>query len=403
MALYSYQGSDYYGTKSKGSLRANSLTEAREMLKKKRIKPTSLVEQEETLANKEIKLFDKVGLKLLVAYLRQFATLISAGITVLDASRMLEEQQKNKKFQQILTEVKEDVDSGKPLSQAFQAHPNAFPILLINIIAVAEMSGSLEQNLIAMADYYEKRSENRSGIISAMIYPIILVLLTIVVSIILLVTIVPMFVEVFESFDSKLPAITVATMAISDFLKTKGIYLAGALICVAGGLQIAKRNASFLFSYHSFLLKLPLFGELLTKNSFSLFMTTLSTLLSSSVPMVAALNMSKEVVSNLAIRKVIADCELKIEEGGKLSDVFRKSSVVPILVIQMVQIGESTGALEDMLAHLSRIYQKEVDETGKRIKTILEPLVILAICIIVGLIVAAVMIPMFSLFSAVQG
>lgn len=403
MALFAYQGTNVRGESFSGSLRANSTVEARQKLRKKHIKVSNLIEQPETLANKEIQLFTKVSLKLLVGYLRQFSTLISSGITVVDASRMLEEQQKNPNFKKILGEIRDEIDSGRPISEAYKEYPNAFPTLLTSVIAVSEMSGSLESNLKDMADYYEKSSESRSGIITAMVYPIILVILTFIVGIILLVMIVPMFVEVFEGFDAELPAITVATMAVSDFLQTRGWILL--ILIVGGGLffWLARRNEKFNFAFESFLLRIPLVGDMITKNSFSLFMTTMSTLLSSSVGMVTALNMSRDVVANQYIKRIIDNCAFQIEEGGKMSDVFRGNTMVPMLVTQMVEIGEHTGSLEDMLKRLSIIFQKEVDETSKRLKTIIEPIVILVICMIVGLIVAAIMIPMFDLFSAIQG
>ncbi|MGG5348915.1 type IV pilus assembly protein PilC [Enterococcus sp. AZ089] len=403
MALFAYQGTNVRGETFSGSLRANSSVEARQKLRQKHIKVNSLIEQPETLANKEIQLFTKVSLKLLVGYLRQFSTLIASGITIVDASRMLEEQQKNPNFKKILGEVRDEIDSGRPLSEAYKDHPNAFPTLLTSVIAVSEMSGSLEGNLKDMADYYEKSAENRSGIVTAMVYPIILVILTFIVGIILLVMIVPMFVEVFEGFDADLPTITVATMAISEFLQSRGWVLAVLIVGFFVGLWIARRNPTFDFAFQSFLLRIPLVGDMITKNSFSLFMTTMSTLLSSSVGMVTALNMSRDVVANKYIKRIIDNCAFQIEEGGKMSDVFRGNMMVPMLVTQMVEIGESTGSLEDMLKRLSIIYQKEVDETSKRLKTIMEPIVILIICVIVGLIVAAIMIPMFDLFGAIQG
>lgn len=403
MALFAYQGTNVRGETFSGSLRANSSVEARQKLRQKHIKVNSLIEQPETLANKEIQLFTKVSLKLLVEYLRQFSTLIASGITIVDASRMLEEQQKNPNFKKILGEVRDEIDSGRPLSEAYKDHPNAFPTLLTSVIAVSEMSGSLEGNLKDMADYYEKSAENRSGIVTAMVYPIILVILTFIVGIILLVMIVPMFVEVFEGFDADLPTITVATMAISEFLQSRGWVLAVLIVGFFVGLWIARRNPTFDFAFQSFLLRIPLVGDMITKNSFSLFMTTMSTLLSSSVGMVTALNMSRDVVANKYIKRIIDNCAFQIEEGGKMSDVFRGNMMVPMLVTQMVEIGESTGSLEDMLKRLSIIYQKEVDETSKRLKTIMEPIVILIICVIVGLIVAAIMIPMFDLFGAIQG
>lgn len=403
MALFAYQGTNVRGETFSGSLRANSSVEARQKLRQKHIKVSSLIEQPETLANKEIQLFTKVSLKLLVGYLRQFSTLIASGITIVDASRMLEEQQKNPNFKRILGEVRDEIDGGRPLSEAYKDHPNAFPTLLTSVIAVSEMSGTLEGNLTDMADYYEKSAENRSGIVTAMVYPIILVILTFIVGIILLVMIVPMFVEVFEGFDADLPTITVATMAISEFLQTRGWVLAVLIVGFFVGLWIARRNPTFDFAFQSFLLRIPLIGDMITKNSFSLFMTTMSTLLSSSVGMVTALNMSRDVVANKYIKRIIDNCAFQIEEGGKMSDVFRGNMMVPMLVTQMVEIGESTGSLEDMLKRLSIIYQKEVDETSKRLKTIMEPIVILIICVIVGLIVAAIMIPMFDLFGAIQG
>lgn len=403
MALFAYQGTNVRGETFSGSLRANSSVEARQKLRQKHIKVNSLIEQPETLANKEIQLFTKVSLKLLVGYLRQFSTLIASGITIVDASRMLEEQQKNPNFKRILGEVRDEIDGGRPLSEAYKDHPNAFPTLLTSVIAVSEMSGTLEGNLTDMADYYEKSAENRSGIVTAMVYPIILVILTFIVGIILLVMIVPMFVEVFEGFDADLPTITVATMAISEFLQTRGWVLAVLIVGFFVGLWIARRNPTFDFAFQSFLLRIPLIGDMITKNSFSLFMTTMSTLLSSSVGMVTALNMSRDVVANKYIKRIIDNCAFQIEEGGKMSDVFRGNMMAPMLVTQMVEIGESTGSLEDMLKRLSIIYQKEVDETSKRLKTIMEPIVILIICVIVGLIVAAIMIPMFDLFGAIQG
>lgn len=403
MALFAYQGTNVRGETFSGSLRANSSVEARQKLRQKHIKVNSLIEQPETLANKEIQLFTKVSLKLLVGYLRQFSTLIASGITIVDASRMLEEQQKNPNFKKILGEVRDEIDSGRPLSEAYKDHPNAFPTLLTSVIAVSEMSGSLEGNLKDMADYYEKSAENRSGIVTAMVYPIILVILTFIVGIILLVMIVPMFVEVFEGFDADLPTITVATMAISEFLQSRGWVLAVLIVGFFVGLWIARRDPTFDFAFQSFLLRIPLVGDMITKNSFSLFMTTMSTLLSDSVGMVTALNMSRDVVANKYIKRIIDNCAFQIEEGGKMSDVFRGNMMVPMLVTQMVEIGESTGSLEDMLKRLSIIYQKEVDETSKRLKTIMEPIVILIICVIVGLIVAAIMIPMFDLFGAIQG
>ncbi|MBP1042799.1 type II secretion system F family protein [Vagococcus sp. BWB3-3] len=403
MATFAYQGKKYTGELSKGTIQASSVLEASNLLKKKRIKPLSVIEQEETFANKEISLFSQVNQKLLVGYLQQFSTLINAGITVLDASKMLEEQQRDKNFKKILFEVTQDLEGGSTLSDSFKKHPNAFPLLLTNVIAVAEVSGSLETNLKKMADYYEKASANRSSIITAMIYPIMMLIASIGVGIFLMVSIVPMFVTVFEGFDAELPGITKVTMKISMFLQTKGIPVVIVIIGVCVGVFFAKRNMAFRLKYDLFMLKLPGFGELIQKSNFSVFLTTLSSLLTSSVPMVKALDMSKEVVKNTYIKQMVQECEAEVSQGGRISQVFSSNFAVPLLATQMVKVGENTGSLEDMLEKLSLIFEREVDESSKRIKTIIEPLVIVLICGIVGFIVAAIMLPMFAMYGAIQG
>lgn len=333
MPLFTYQGMSYNGEKSRGSIRANSAIEAGNLLKKKHIKPLSLVEQKETMANKELDFFSKTSLKVLVAYLQQYSTLINAGITVLEAANMLEEQQQDKKFKKVLSEVKQDLEAGHTLSDSYRKHPNSFPPLLVNVIAVAEISGSLEKNLQQMARYYEKSAENRSSIITAMIYPILMLIASIGVGIFLMISIVPMFVSVFESFDAELPAITKITMKISEFLQTKGIVLFLVIFLIWLGIFIGKKNASFRLQYDTFKLKIPIFGEFIQKSYFSVFMTTLSSLLSSSVPMVTALSMSKEVVNNKFIQNMVMQCEIEVEQGGRLSNVFSQNWAVPMFAM----------------------------------------------------------------------
>lgn len=402
MALYSYEGIKPTGEIIMGNIRGNNVSEVQVKLRESRIKTISIVEQEQNLANMEIQIFNKISMKQLVPYLQQMSTLINAGITVLEASAMLEKQVKKGKFQLILEEVRKDLESGESLSAAYRKHPNAFPSLLVNIISVAELSGSLESNLTQVARYYEKSQENKSTLITAMMYPIMMFIAAIGVGVFLMISIVPMFTAFFESFDAPLPGITKLTMSMSDFLTTKGFFIVIVLIVIGVGFTLLKRNPAFKLKLDALKLKIPIFGEFMQKNDFAVFMTTMSTLLSSSVPMVNSLKMSKEVVSNTCIRELISKCELEIEQGGKLSNIFSSSPIVPILLSQMVEIGEKTGSLEEMLARLSLIFEKEVDENSKRIKTVLEPLVMVVIAGIVGFIVAAIMLPMFSMYTTIQ-
>lgn len=403
MPFYNYEGMKSTGEMLSGGIHAKTLSEAKMHLREKKIRANSIVEQEETIANKEIQLFNKVSEKILVPYLRQMSTLIMSGVTVLDASIILEKQTKKGKFLSILEDVRKDLENGETLSNCYRKHPNAFPPLLINVIAVAEMSGALESNLNQIAGYYEKRLENKSKLVTAMIYPIMMLVAALGVGIFMMVSIVPMFVSFFESFDAPLPGITVMTMGISEFITSKGLWIFLMVVILIVSYISAKRQPKFKLQMDTLKLKIPIFGEFLQKNDFAVLMTTLSTLLSSSVPMVRALNMSKEVVSNTCIKEFITKCEVEIEQGGRLSTVFGESSFVPVILSQMILIGEKTGSLEDMLQKLSVIFEKEVDENSTRIKTIMEPLVMVLIAGMVGLIVASIMLPMFSMYTTIQG
>ncbi|MBO0475015.1 type II secretion system F family protein [Enterococcus ureasiticus] len=403
MAIYSYEAQTIQGSIKKGRLRADSLYEAGQSLKKKGLRSTLLIEQEETFATKEIQLFTKVSVKLLAEYLQKFSTLIDCGISITSACEMLAEQEQNKNFKKILLQICEEIKGGDALSTCYSKHPNAFPSMLVSIVRAAEMSGTLDATLLRMSTYYEKKAKARGGVITAMIYPIIMLVLSLCVGIFLIVSIVPMFVTVFESLDAELPAITKITIGLSEFLQTKGWILLVMIAAVVIGFKLMMRNAELKFKWHSLILRMPVFGELIQKSNLNMMLSTLSTLLESSVSISKALGMSADAVDNLYIKQLIHRCQAEVEKGGSLSDVFSKDKVIPPLVTQMTIVGESTGSLESMLKKLSNMFEEEVEMLGERIKLIMEPITIIVICVIVGLIVSAILLPMFSMYDAVQG
>ncbi|MBO0423632.1 type II secretion system F family protein [Enterococcus plantarum] len=403
MAIYSYEAQTIQGNIKKGRLRADSLHEAGQSLKKRGLRSTLLIEQEETFATKEIQLFNKVSVKLLAEYLQKFSTLIDCGISITSACEMLAEQEQNKNFKKILTEICEEIQGGDALSTCYSKHPNAFPSMLISIVRAAEMSGTLDATLLRMSTYYEKKAKARGGVITAMIYPIIMLVLSLCVGIFLIVSIVPMFVTVFESLDAELPAITKITIGLSGFLQTKGWVLLVVIAIVVIAFKLMMRNAELKFKWHSLTLRMPVFGELIQKSNLNMMLSTLSTLLESSVSISKALGMSADAVDNLYIKQLIHRCQAEVEKGGSLSDVFSKDKIIPPLVTQMTIVGESTGSLESMLKKLSDMFEEEVEMLGERIKLIMEPITIIVICVIVGLIVSAILLPMFSMYDAVQG
>ncbi|MTD42406.1 type II secretion system F family protein [Erwinia sp. CPCC 100877] len=403
MAIYSYEAQTIRGDIKKGRLRADSPFEAGQMLKKRGLRSKILVEQEETLANKEIELFNRVSVKLLSDYLQQFSTLIDCGISITDACEMLADQEQNKNLKKILLQICEEIKGGDALSTCYSRHPKAFPSMLVSIVRAAEMSGTLDSTLLRMSKYYEKKAKTKGSIITAMIYPIIMLILSLAVGIFLIVSIVPMFVTVFEGLDAELPAITKGTIALSNFLTSKGWLLAVLIVGGFIGFKLLMRNNEMKFKWHLFLLRMPVFGELIQKSNLNVMLSTLSTLLESSVSISKALGMSADSVDNLYIKQLITTCQAEVEKGGSLSTVFTQDTIIPTLVTQMTIVGESTGSLESMLKKLSDMFEDEVAMLGERIKLIMEPITILLITGIVGLIVAAIMLPMFSMYDAVQG
>lgn len=403
MAIYVYEGINTQGQRKKGTIRAHSQINAHELIKKKKIKPLVVNEQAESLANREINFFNKVSTKLLVGYLQQFAILISSGVSVLQSSEMLASQEKNKVFKKTLVKIADGIEKGRSLSDNYEEMPEVFPPMLTAVIQASEKAGTLEPTLKQMADYYERVQKSKSSLATAMIYPLMMILFALGVAVFLLVSIVPMFVQMFEDLESPLPGITKACMWLSNFLTGSGLSLLIGCIMVGLGFRVLKSRSNQVKRWlDTTKLKVPILGELNLKGELSIGLSTMSSLLASSVPVVEALEMSQKAVSNMIIKELFNRGRLKIEEGGKLSEVF-SDRLVPQMMTSMILVGENTGRLDAMLVKLAAIYEAEVSELTTRLKTVLEPLIIVVICLIVGVIVMAIMLPMFAMFGAVQG
>lgn len=404
MGLYYYEVKDMHGVLKKGKIHGETEEEVYEKLRLRKTRVLSLIEAPETLANKEITLLKpKIKSDSLVEYLQQLSMLVNAGIGVLDANKMLVEGTKGKVLKKAISSICLKLEEGQSFSAALEAEEGLFPQLMISLIKASELSGSLDVNLKKLAIYYEKRNKSRKKVISALIYPAILLLLSLAVSIFLMVAIVPMFVQLFDDFDSELPKITQITLAISETLKYRWwlILLIIAIVIVA--YKLAMQVPRLRYKRDELMLKVPLFGNLIAIDSLSLIFSTMASLLSSSVRFSKTLDISQEVVPNLVMKQVLVDAKINIEQGGSLSESFIESPFVPIHTSQMIQVGEATGNLDGMLQKLSEIYEEEVEMMSERIKTVLEPMIIIVIAVLIGFIVAAIMLPMFAMYDAIQG
>lgn len=399
MTVYKYTGRTKTGVIKKGTIDATNKNAAIIKLREKGINPRELVESTSIL-HKDLSFGSKLKNQDFVVYCRQFATLIRAGISIVEATNILAHQSTNKALKRALEEVEEDVRNGISFSQAVRKHPKVFPDLFTNMMRSGEATGNIDDTLERLANTFEKQYNLKKKVQSTLTYPAILLVLTIAVVFFLLVFIVPTFVSNFDEMGAELPLITVVTVAISNWLKSFWWVVIGAVILIVVLFNsLYKNNKHFHYTIHLVLLKLPVFGPLFQKTAIARLMRTLSSLFSSAVPILQALTICEKVSGNPVVGKVILEARTSLEKGSTLSEPLEKSWIFPPLVTSMTKIGESTGSLDYMLEKIAIFYEEEVDRAVDTLKSLIEPLMILILAVIVGFIVAAIMLPMFSLYE----
>jgi len=401
MARFKYSGRDRKG-KKQGTLNASSKREAMEKLKGDGIRVIELNEIPETFFTKDITIGNPVKLPDFVIYLRQFATLIKAGVTVVDSTAILAEQTESKALKKALLDVEQELREGNSLSDSVSKHKKIFSAMFINMVKAGEVSGTLDNTLERLADYFEKQNFTRQKIVSALTYPAVIGLLAIAAVIFLLVTVVPTFVNMFKDMNAELPAVTKFVLSASVFMQAYWWLIVLLFILIAVAFMYMKKNQQTKYYLDYLALKTPIFGKMLQKSALARMMRTLSSLFSSSVPILEAMAIVEKVVENEVIAKVIGESRDSLQKGRSMTDPMRKHWAFPPLVTQMIAIGEETGALDAMLAKIAEFYEKEVETTTDRLKSLIEPLMIVFLAAVVGIIVASIMLPMFSLYDQIS-
>lgn len=399
MAQFEYQVRTNSGKQLKGTLNATDKTAAMEELRKRGLTVFSLNEQRMTLFSKEIYIGSPVKTIHFIIFCRQFSTLIRAGVTILDATRILAEQTESKVLRKTLQDVYASLMRGIALSQAMQEHRKVFPALFISMLRAGEESGDLEGTLDRLAVYFEKRHGTREKIKSALTYPVTVGLLAVAVTVYLLAAIIPQFVNMFASMNAQLPAITVIVLSLSNSLQKQWYIWVLVLLLIIISYVILQRSERGAYWIDYAKLKVPIFGKLNQKGSIAQFARTFSSLYASSVPILQALSIVEEVAGNKVIEGYLRQAGDSLRKGNPLSEPLKKAWVFPPMVTQMIAIGEETGALDQMLGKVADFYEMDVDNTVDRLKSLLEPLLITFLSTIVGIIVAAIMLPMFSLYN----
>ncbi|MGG0716313.1 type II secretion system F family protein [Robertmurraya massiliosenegalensis] len=400
MARFKYTGRDRKG-KKQGVINAASRREAMQKLKLDGIRVLEMTEVAESFMTKDISIGSPVKLEHLVIYLRQFSTLLKAGVSVVDSTNILAEQTESKALKKALTDIEQELREGKPLSEAAAKHKKIFTPMFINMIHAGEASGNMDETLERLAVHFEKQHNTRAKIKSALAYPIVVGVLAIAVVIFLLVSVVPTFVDMFADFGGELPAITQFVLNASDFMQKFWWLIVLFIFLFIGFIVFMRQNKNTKYYLDYFILRVPIFGKMLQKAVLARMTRTLSSLFTSSVPILQAMSIVENVVENEVIAKVIRQSRDSLERGQSITVPMKKHWAFPPLITQMIAIGEETGSLDAMLGKVADFYEKEVENSTDRIKSLIEPIMIVVLAGLVGTIVTSIMVPMFEIFNQV--
>jgi type IV pilus assembly protein PilC len=344
----------------------------------------------------------KVKLKDLTVFSRQFATMINSGVSITRALAILSEQVENPTLAAVITQVQKDVEGGLSLSEALAKQERIFPPIFVNMARAGEAGGVLDEVLLRIADHFESEANLRSRVKSAMTYPVAVFIFAITIAFVMITFIVPVFMNMFSSLGGDLPGPTKMLVALSDFIRSRWYVLFGTLAAVVYGFRAFKRNPRGRFIWDSFKLKMPVLGQLTRKMAIAKFARTFSTLISSGVPILQALDIVAETAENAVVTKAIRESRASIKEGESISKPLGASGVFPPMVVQMIAIGEETGALDSMLKKIADFYDDEVSATVDSLTSLLEPVLMVFMGVMIGGIVISLYLPMFSVISVLN-
>ncbi|HZK02040.1 MAG TPA: type II secretion system F family protein [Anaerovoracaceae bacterium] len=402
MAIYKYEVITSKGESLEGTYDAKNKEEVLSMLRENRYYPVNIKRTDEEKDIRNIKIMSKVKAKDIAIFCRQFYTMLNAGVTIISCLDILRQQIENKRLKQTVGIVYEEVQKGLTFSEALQDHKDVFPELLINMVEAGEVSGNLDTIMDRMADHYEKEFKINNKIKGAMVYPIILSIVAIGVVIFLLTFVMPTFMQMFEGSNVPLPAPTRFLLALSNMLKQYWyLFIGGSVLIVIGIRRILKvERVRFLADKAQ--LKFPIIKGITEKIVTSRFTRTLSTLSSSGVPLLQ----SMEIVANVVGNKVVGDglntAKEEIRKGVNLSQTIKDIGVFPIMVTSMIEVGEESGSLDEILEKTAAFYDEELEAAMQKLTTMIEPLMIVVMAVMIGFIVVSMVMPMFDMFGALD-
>ena len=401
--IYLWKAETQKGKILKGEIEAASEQIALSQLKKRSLTVKKLKPKPKDLFENISFMQPKVTNKDIIVFTRQFSTMIDAGLPLVQGLNILGEQAENPTFKRILRTLTKDVEGGATLAEAMKKHPDAFDNLFVNLVSAGEIGGILDTILQRLATFIEKAAELKSKIKGAMTYPAVVMAIAFIVIAVILIFVIPVFEDMFASFGSALPVPTQIVVVMSNFMKGNAHWIIIAFIAIGFAFKKYRATAGGRKLTDTIALKLPVFGDLLKKTAVARFTRTLGTMMQSGVPILDALEIVAKTAGNVVIEEIIYDVRGSIAEGQTIAEPLSENDVFPGMVIQMISVGEATGALDTMLEKIAEFYDKEVDTAVEALTSMLEPLLMLFLGGAIGGLVVAMYLPIFSMAGAVGG
>jgi type IV pilus assembly protein PilC len=402
---YAYKATDAKGRVKNGKVSAPTSEAAVRQLNIKGLKPVTLEETEAGGLSAEIRIpgiTDRVAAKEVAVFSRQFATMIASGLSLLRSLSILAEQTENTTLAGVILAVKADVEQGESLSRALEAHPKVFSKLYTSMVKAGETGGVLDDSLLRLADTLEAQVALKNKIRSAMMYPVAVSVLVVIIVAAMLVFIVPMFAGLYDDLGGfSLPVPTLILLAISNFITSFWWMIMGGSVAGFVAFRKWKQTEAGTYAWDSFKLKMPIFGKLIHKTALARFSHTMSALTRTGVPILQAMEIVADTAGNAVVAEAVMQSRASVSEGESIAKPMAGSKVFPPMVVQMVAVGEETGALDTMLEKVGNFYEAEVEAMVEGLTSLIEPLLIVMIGGVVGGMLIALYMPMFNLVSII--
>ena len=401
MPVFIWEGVTKKNEEKKGELEAVDEITVRSLLRRQGFKSIEVKKKPKDLMEYFPFMQGKIKEKSVVVFCRIFSTMINAGLPLIQCLDLLAQQEQNKAFSKIIRTVKEDIEGGTSLTNALRKYPQLFDELFVNLVAAGEAGGILDVILERLSNYMEKAMKLKARVKGAMTYPAAVLVISMAVVALLLLKVIPVFQKMFEGMGGELPALTAALISASKFMQNYWYIIAGIMVAIYIAFKQYYKTEKGRWTVDALVLKAPVFGDLLKKVAVAKFSRTLSTMMSSGVPILEGLAIVSKTSGNVVIEDALMKTRQSISEGQSIAEPLTKTGIFPAMVVQMIAVGEATGALDAMLAKIANFYDDEVDVAVDSLTALLEPVMMVFLGGVVGGMIVAMYLPIFKLASVV--